>query len=423
MRIIFIFMSVHALLFVFYSKFYIGVAKAVELTMYSNPIESSYILSNIHAWEKKTGNKVTVLIGPAVSSDVLALYQQQLAASTSDIDLYQVDAIWAGLLGKHFIDLKPYSNGAEKVHIRSVIESNTVNGRLVAMPLYIDVGMMFYRKDLLDKYAQPIPETWQELAASAEIIVKAERAAGNQKLWGLIFQGRAYEGLTCVALEWLNSFDGGTIVDSEGRVTVNNPNAVAALKEAASWIGTIVPKAALNYSEEEARGVFQSGNSVFMRNWPYILGLGEAANSPIKGKIGVMPIPKGSATGKSSGALGGWGMAVSKYSKNQAAAADLLFHMTSKEGQKQLNMWGSYNPSVIELYSDPEAKAKNPIAIFDLFNNAVPRPVSVTGSKYNRVSSNFYHAVHSVLSGKSSAENALSKLETSLQEMRGDGWN
>ena len=199
---------------------------------------------------------------------------------------------------------------------------------------------------------------------------------------------------------------------------MNNPNAVAALKEAASWIGTIAPKRVLTYSEEEARGVFQSGNAVFMRNWPYAWGLGESEYSPIKGKIGIMPVPKGSATGNSSGVLGGWSLAVSKYSKNQAAAADLLLYMTSKEGQKHLSLSGSYTPSVLELIPDHRAKIK-----IDLFKNALPRPATITGSKYHRMSSEFYTAVHSVLSGKSSAENALSKLESSLQQLGRGGWN
>lgn len=423
MRENFLLLMVSLLWAVCFSVLGIGRAQALELTMYSNPIESPFILENVRNWEKKTGNKVTVLSGPAVSSNILALYQQHLSAADSDIDVYQVDVVWAALLGRHFIDLKPSSKGAEARHIRSVIESNTVHGRLVAMPLYLDVGLMFYRKDLLSKYAQPIPQTWQELAASAKIIVEAERAAGKRELWGLVFQGRAYEGLTCNALEWINAFGGGTLVDHAGRVTVNNPNAVLALKEAASWIGTLAPKAVLNYSEEEARGVFQSGNAVFMRNWPYALGLGESNSSPVKGKIGLMPLPKGSAAGNTAGALGGWGLAVSKYSKNQAAAADLIFYLTSQEGQKQLNQLGSYSPSVTELFFDPATQAKNPVAVFDLFKHAVSRPTSVTAAKYDRVSKAVYTAVHATLSGKSSAEDALKTLEFSLNQLKGSGWN
>ena len=417
MRRNFILMTTATLLILCNNFLWLESAKAVALTMYCNPIESPSILASIQAWEEKTGNKVTILSGPAASSDVLALYQQQLTAANSNIDLYEIEVVWAALLGSHFIDLKPYTKRAEKIHIPSVIESNTTKGRLVAMPLYIDVGMVFYRKDLLKKYSQAIPETWQELAAVATFIVKAERAAGNTKLWGLVFQGRAYEGLTCCALEWINAFGGGTIIDSTGKVTVNNPNAVAALKEAASWIGTITPKSVLHFSEEEARGFFQSGNAVFMRSWPYAWGLGEAEYSPIKGKIGIMPVPKGSATGNSAGVIGGWSLAVSKYSKNQCAATDLLLYITGKDGQKHLSKLGNYIPGIIESFSTPRAKIT-----INLFQNAISRPATVTGAQYHRVSRKFYTAVHSVLSGKMSVEKALSKLEVSLQQLGKDGW-
>src|SRR5690606_11371827 len=104
---------------------------------------------------------------------------------------------------------------------------------------------------------------------SAEKIQNGERKAGNRNFWGFVFQGRAYEGLTCNALEWIHSFGGGTIADATGAVTINNPHAKKALTLAASWIGTITPRGALNYMEEEARGVFQTGNAAFLRNWPY----------------------------------------------------------------------------------------------------------------------------------------------------------
>lgn len=325
-------------------------AEAVELTMYCNPIEAPYVRECVQAWEAKTGNKVRVLTDPTASTDVLALYQQQLAAGTSDVDVYEADVIWPGLLANHLIDLKPYSRGAEKLHAPPVIANNTIGGRLVAMPLYLDAGMKYYRKDLLEKYALPVPKTWGDLAAAASRIIKEEKTAGTQKLWGLVFQGKAYEGLTCVALEWIDSYGGGTIVDADGKVTVNNPEAVAVLKEAASWIGTIAPEGALNYSEEEARGVFQSGNAVFMRNWPYALSLAEAEDSPVKGKIGVMPIPRGGKGEKSSGALGGWGVAVSKYTRHPEAAANLLFYLTGEEGQKS-SVFSALIPPALFLFS------------------------------------------------------------------------
>ena len=101
----------------------------------------------------------------------------------------------------------------------------------------------------------------------------AEKKAGNTKMVGYVFQGKAYEGLTCNALEWIDAFGGGAIVDAEGRVTVNNPRAVEALAFVASLVGPVAPRGVLGYDEEATRGVFQKGDAVFMRNWPYALSL------------------------------------------------------------------------------------------------------------------------------------------------------
>ncbi len=399
-------------------------AMAVELTMFFNPVEAPIIRQVVADWEAKTGHKVNVLTSPQSSSDALALFQQQLAAGTSDVDLYFIDSVWPGLIGDHLLDLKEYDPDGARIgdHIPSVVGAYTVRGRVVGLPLMLDAGMVYYRTDLLEKYNKPVPETWQELTDTAAFIQDAERKAGNSNIWGFVFQGRAYEGLTCNALEWLASHGGGTIVDADGKITVNNPNAVQALREAASWMGTITPDGVLNYAEEESRGVFQSGNAVFMRNWPYVWALAQQEASPVQGKIGIFPVPKGGIGEKSTGALGGWGMAVSRYSKNIDVATDLLFYITGREGQKKFSILGTYTPSIVELFDDGDIKQANPVAIIDLFMNAVPRPSAVTGSKYNRVSSEFYNAVHQVLSKGATPEDALKTLEANLRRVGRGGW-
>ena len=256
------------------------------------------------------------------------------------------------------------------------------------------------------------------------MILDAEKGEGNDRMTGIVFQGRAYEGLTCNALEWIDSYGGGAIVDEDGKVTVNNPNAVAALEEAGAWIGSIAPDGVLNYAEEEARGVFQSGNAVFMRNWPYAWSLANSDDSPVKGKVGVVALPKGGADGKSTGVLGGWQLAVSKYSQDQEAAADLVRYLTSEKEQKRRAIEGSYNPTIETLYKDPEVLEAVPFfgSLYETFVNAVARPSGVTGDKYNRVSNAFWNAAHSVLSGKEDAQTALSALEGELNGIKRRGW-
>jgi trehalose/maltose transport system substrate-binding protein len=406
----------------------IGAAEAATISISCSAVGLDLELcqEGANAWAEQTGNQVEIVSTPNSATERLALYQQILAANSADIDVFEIDVIWPGILGNHFIDLKEHiDQEVIDQHFQTIVDNNTVDGRLVAMPWFTDAGILYYRADLLEKHGKQPPVTWQELTGTAKEIQDAERAEGNARMQGFVFQAKAYEGLTCDALEWIDSFGGGTIVDAEGAITVNNEKAAEALDLAASWIGTIAPEGVLNYAEEESRGVFQSGNAVFMRNWPYAWALGNAEDSPIKGKIGVTQLPKGGADGKHTGTLGGWQLAVSKYSENPEIAADLVRYLTSAEEQKRRAIKSAKNPTIEALYQDPEVLDAVPFfgKLYDTFTNAVARPSRVTGDKYNQVSAEFFNAVHAVLSGKSDAATSLAALEDSLDRIsRGGRW-
>lgn len=375
-------------------------------------------------WAAKTGNQVKLFTAPTSTTDILALYRQMFAAKSSDIDVYMVDVVWPGVIKDHLIDLKKYTKGAEKQHFPAIVANNTVGGKLVAMPWFTDAGLLYFRKDLLAKYSLKEPTTWEDLAAAAKKIQDGERAAGNKDFQGFVFQAKAYEGLTCDALEWIYSYGGGTIIDSKGNITINNANAAKALTTAASWVGTIAPKGVLNYGEEEARGVFQNGNAAFMRNWPYAWSLSNGADSKIKGKVGVAALPKGGAGGKNAATLGGWQLAVSKYSKTPDAAADLVMYLTSEAVQKDRAINGSYNPTIMSLYKDKAVLDANPFfgSLYSVFTSAVPRPATVTGLKYPEVSAAFWNATNNVLSGQATAQDSLKSLEGKLKQVKRTGW-
>ncbi len=376
-------------------------------------------------WGKRTGNTVKVVAMPPSDSDRLALYRQMFGMQSSDIDLFEIDTIWPGILGSNFVDLKPYSHGEERDDFPSTITNDTQDGHLVALPLYVDAGLLFYRRDLLDKYHAAVPQTWADLTATAKRIQDAERAAGHTGLWGYVFQGKAYEGLTCNAIEWIASHAGGSLVDPSGKITVDNPQAAAALKQAGGWIRTIAPEGVLNYSEEESRGVFQTGNAVFMRNWPYALALAESPDSPVRGKVGIAPLPQGSEPGAHhAAALGGWQIAVSKYSHHQKLAADLAVFLASKASIKRWAVEGGYTPAIPALYDDPDVKRANPTftQLLPIFQGAVPRPSAVTGTKYDAVSNAVWNAAYQVLSGDQEAGAALHGLDRQLHRIERSGW-
>ncbi len=371
------------------------------------------------AWGKKTGNTVKLVTVPTSGSERLGLYQQLLAADSTVVDVFMIDVVWPGILGNYFIDLKKYAGDTVNDHFPAIIKNNTLDGKLVAMPWFTDAGLLYYRKDLLQKYGEKVPETWEELSATAKKVQDAERKAGNDKMWGYVWQGKAYEGLTCNAIEWVASYNGGTIVDPSGKVTINNPGAVNALKTAKGWVGTISPKGVLSYGEEEARGTFQAGNAVFMRNWPYAWALANSADSVIKDKVGVVALPKGGKDGQGAAALGGQQLAVSRFSKSPELAADLVMYLTGKDEQKRRAVVGAYNPTIKSLYQDKDVLSANPFqgALYNTFVNATPRPSTVTGGNYNKVSSEFWNAVYGVLSEGKDPAASVKALDDKLRRI------
>lgn len=400
-------------------------AGAVNVNLVSGSVgaDISVYQDLVKPWEEKTGNKVTFVPMPSSTTDQFAQYKLWLAAGNKDIDVYLVDVIWAPQLSNQFVDLTKAFEPVAKDHFPSIVASQTVDGKLVAAPFFTDAPALYYRKDLLEKYGEKVPTTWEELTATAQKVQDGERAAGSKDIWGYVWQGAAYEGLTCNGLEWLASNGGGHIVEADGTISVNNENAAKALETAAGWVNKISPGGVLSYTEEESRGVWQTGNAVFMRNWPYAYALGNGEDSPIKGKFDVAPLPSGGGDNVSAATLGGWNLSVSKYSPNQEAATDLVLYMTSAEVQKQAALRLSHLPTIQSLYDDPEIAEKQSLIPRwkEIFLNAVPRPSAPTKVKYNEVSNKFWTAVHEVLAGTSTAQDSLELLEVDLSDLQGGG--
>ena len=417
----------HALYALIASTVLVSPALAVDLAIVSGSTgnDQQVIRDMLDQFEKKTGNKVSIVPMPSSTTDQFAQYKLWLAAQNSDIDVYQTDVIWAPQLANQLVDLTDATKDVAGGHFKAIVESQTVNGKLVALPFFTDAPALYYRKDLLDKYGAKVPKTWTELATTAKMVMDKERAAGNKDMWGIVFQGNAYEGLTCDALEWVKSNGGGQIIEPDGTISINNPKAAAAIDMVKGWIGTIAPPGVLAYQEEESRGVWQTGNAVFMRNWPYAYALGNGADAAVKGKFDVSALPMGEGEGaRSAATLGGWNLAVSKYSKHPKEATELVKWLGSSDMQKYFALKSSHLPTIQALYDDKDIAAQQPIIPRwkEVFLNAVPRPSAPAKVKYNEVSSQFWTAVHKTLSGDGKAADNFGDLEVSLTKLKGAAW-
>ncbi len=381
-------------------------------------------LDAAHAkFTEATGIAVNRIPGEQSATDRLSNYNLQLGAQSSDIDVMQIDVIWPGILAQHAVDLNESLSDLAAQHFPAIVENNTVDGKLVGMPWFTDAGLLYYRTDLLEKYGLEVPTTWDDFTAAAQTIQDGERA-DNPDFWGFVFQGNAYEGLTCNGLEWQYSNGGGRIVedvDGTATVTLNNPAAVAAFEMARGWIGTIAPEGVTTYQEPDSLNVFIAGNAAFLRNWPYAWAASQDPASAVVGKVGVTSVPMGTGEGSSHAAtLGGWQMMVSTYSEAQDAAIEYVRYMCSAEVQLSYAVERSHLPTIASVYDDPQVAAASEFIprLKDVFQGgAVARPSSITSYLYNDVSIAYFTGLNQVLTGQVDAQTAVDDMTSQIEDI------
>ena len=401
-----------------------SVHEPVTLTLleeWTNKRFSEMRQQELQQFTRETGIRVTLLPSPESAQQKLVLWKELLERRASDPDVYGIDVIWPGILSESFIDLGPYFAKEISFQFPAIAASFTVDNKVVAIPYRPDIGLFFYRTDLLRRYGyREPPKTWDELEIMAARIQAGERAKGKKEFWGFVWQGAADEGLTCDALEWQAAEGGGRIIEDDQTISVNNPQAISAWQRAAHWVGTISPPGVVGYREWDSLNVWVAGDAAFMRNWPSAYVDSQAAGSAIRNKFDVGLLPGGKA-GR-VGTLGGWGLAVSRFSAHPHEALELVRYLTAREVQVTRARVLSQPPTLPELYALPEVLESNPHS--ELLSQAfqtgvVSRPSKVAGKKYQDVTDAYIQAVHSVLTGEKSAPQAAAALEKELVRTTG----
>ena len=401
-------------------------AEDVVLTMDCGAIGRDYqlCLDLLEVFMQETGYRVVPRRTPADASLRLSVFRELALTRSEGMDVYMIDVIWPGILADALIDLRPHFNNDDLADFfPSMLANNSVNNRLVAIPYFTDAGMLYYRQDLLEKYGYSAPpRTWQELEIMAQVIQQGERSEGRENFWGFVWQGRQNEGLTCNALEWMVAEGAGSIVEADGSISIDNPDTLRAFNQARRWISSISPPNTPDLDEEASRLIWQAGNAVFMRNWPYAYSLANEDSSPVQGRFGIAPLPAGSA--RSAATLGGWQLGVSRHSRFPEAAVELVRFMTSPASQRYRAIAGSYNPTLRSLYEDPDVLEANPFFadMPNILENAVARPSTVTAERYEEVSTIFHTEINRMLRGIVEPPVALANIAQNLTLLKGEGW-
>ena len=372
-----------------------------------------------HNFFKSFGERNRILV-QFVPNTRLALYQQLFRAHSSKPDLAEIDIVWPGILSDDLIDLRPFLKESTNDFAPGLLDSYTVQGRLLALPMFVDVGVLYYRADLLEKYGfRRPPRTWDELEMMAARIQQGERRKGNKDFWGYVWQGALSEGGTCNALEWQSSAGAGNFVENTGRVHVRSALFVAALKRALRWMGSISPPAEYVYWEDDSMNLWDSGHTAFMRNWASGYGHISENASKHQWRIAVAPLP--GAAGGHRGTLGGLGMGISKYAANRDLAIKALFELGGQAGDLERLMMTNGIPSHITVSERQDVKSRTLLLATssELMKGLVARPSGVLGTHYAEASHAYAMAVNNVLRRKQTPESALADLETKLVALTG----
>jgi ABC-type sugar transport system permease subunit/ABC-type glycerol-3-phosphate transport system substrate-binding protein len=370
--------------------------------------EGEVLLRQLRRFEAQSpGLRVELRHTPDAADQRHQLYVQWLNARVPEPDVLQLDVIWTPEFAAAGW-LRPLDEGALEVgdFFAPAVEADRWDGRLYALPWFVDVGMLYWRTDLMPH----APRTFDELAEFAR---RAQRSHGLP--YGLVWQGARYEGLVTVFGEFLGGF-GGSVLGSHGAVALDEPPAVEALGFMRRCVEEgLVPRAALAWQEEQVRFAFQNGQAALMRNWPYAYGLmQDPASSKVAGRFAVAPMPA-QPGGRPTAALGGSQLAVSAYSRRPAEALALVRFLTGPEQMRERAEVAGQFPARRSLYASPlPGLAVPPADALRIVESATPRPVTPV---YTELSVSLQVAVHRALTGQAPPATALGEAAREVRSL------
>ncbi|ONI78223.1 ABC transporter substrate-binding protein [Kribbella sp. ALI-6-A] len=377
---------------------------------------SGNLTNQVNAWNSQhPDEKVTVSELPESADQQRAQMIQNAQNQSDSFSVLNLDVVWtAEFAANRWVTELPEDQFPDLGKLLpSTVDTGKYRDKLYAVPVTSDGGLLYYRKDLLDKAGVKPPTTWAEMK-DACAKVKALPEAKNINCYAGQFE--KYEGLTVNFSEAINGA-GGVVVGEDGKPNVDTPEALEGLNFLVDGFKSgMIPKAAITYQEEPGRRAFQEGNLLFHRNWPYVYALANKTDgsSKIAGKFAVAPLPGLKGAGVST--LGGHNYAISEFAKNKATAADFIKFMSSEERQKANVEKTSQAPTWASLYDDPALNKQFPYLapLKASIESAKSRPKVV---KYGDVTTAIQEAAYGALTGTTPPKDALAGLQTKLSTL------
>ena len=320
------------------------------------------------------GIQLNIVDAPSDANALEDLYTSALILGNAPYDLIFMDVAWVAKFAAAgwLKDLSPYVSEEElQPFLPMELAAGRYQGGFYRMPFFSDAGILYYRRDLLEKGGYRPPETFSELIEISKALQKEGAAP-----WGYLWQGKQYEGLSAMFVEVLKGHGGDWIDPKTLEVSLDKKPAIEAVKFLKRTLSEgISPPGVTTYAELETLRFFINGDAVFLRNWPYVWAEAQKETSPVRGKIALKPTV--AQPGESSGACqGGWGFGMVATTPHPDEAWKAIAFLTSEAAQKTFILKYGNIPTRRNLYEDPETIARYPHypELLKVLNNAVIRP-------------------------------------------------
>jgi multiple sugar transport system substrate-binding protein len=166
-------------------------------------------------------------------------------------------------------------------------DAATYNGKIIALPIFVDVSIMAYRKDLLAQKGIQPPQDHKELE-------EAVKALHNPpQVYGWCARGLKNANMTQWPCQFFNF--GGKYVEN-GKAAINSEGGTASVDWYARMNRTYAPPGVVNFNWSEVTAAFLQGQVAFMEDGiNFFTQYEDETKSRVKGQVAYTLVPKGPA--------------------------------------------------------------------------------------------------------------------------------
>jgi multiple sugar transport system substrate-binding protein len=327
-----------------------------------------------------------------------------LRSRSDRIDIFSVDQIWVPRFAKWSLPLDRYFDRATKTKIiEPAAKSSYLNDTLFAIPLYIDVSVMYYRDDLLKKISGGEKSAKQlDESISWEDFIELKSRSGNEPFF--LFQAADYEGLMCIFLEMMRSLGKELIINDS--LQLHTPEAKKALTLLCDIVQkyNMSPDEVTSLKENQTYDKFFNENYMFLRGWPGLMkNFPDSVNYKINAAdIKKVPTPHFGSGDKVS-VYGGWNLMISQYSSRIYESVKFIEFLLSEEAQLIMYEEGGYLPVINSLYED-HVDDQDLQFYRELLDHGVHRPFT---ERYTGISDILSFYINKAIKGDITVEAAL----------------